>query len=206
MQGKWVLARRRLKSMDDEKKTKEKPQNVNALWGHVAKPKHGECNLKSRSTSTKNRGERIRSALENLPVMLNAFDVRGNIIVWNRECERVTGYAATEIIANQSMTKILYPHIARNMQQNNRGDTYYHWTCDMTCKDGSIKRVSWFDLSEQFPIPGWATWRIGFDTTDQEGTKKAPSMLGMEIDDLRVKEAAEEVRQMWGAEIGRAHV
>lgn len=34
---------------------------------------------------------RMRQVLENMPVMMNAFDADGLVVVWNRECERVTG-------------------------------------------------------------------------------------------------------------------
>ena len=32
--------------------------------------------------------ERLRSIVENMPVMLDAFDADGNIVAWNAECER----------------------------------------------------------------------------------------------------------------------
>jgi len=179
--------------MDDEKKKERSTREVSMLRGRIAEPKQGEYNLKPRSTSTKNRGERLRSALGDMPVMITAFDGRGKIILWNRECERITGYSAAEIIANPRAMEALCPHTSYHTQRNDRGDKDHHWACDMTCKDGTVKSLLWFDLSEQFPIPGWAKWCIGFDTTYQEG---------MEIGDLSAKETTEEVRQLWDREKG----
>jgi len=54
--------------------------------------------------------ERLRLVVQNMPVMLNAFDGHGNIIVWNRECERVTGYSADEVVNNPGALELLYPN------------------------------------------------------------------------------------------------
>ena len=50
--------------------------DVSAKAGPVAKHKQGECNLKPKSTSTKNTGGSLRFTLESAPVMVNAFDDR----------------------------------------------------------------------------------------------------------------------------------
>jgi len=87
----------------------------------------------------------LRTILRNMPVMIDAFDAQGLIIVWNRECKRVTGYTAKEIVGNPRAMEILYPDAAyreRMMRQwKERGDNYYNWEWKMTAKDGSIKTV-----------------------------------------------------------------
>jgi PAS domain S-box-containing protein len=40
--------------------------------------------------------ERLRQMLQNMPVMLNAFDHDEVCVAWNREYEIVTGYAVSE--------------------------------------------------------------------------------------------------------------
>lgn len=52
--------------------------------------------------------QRLRTLLENMPVMMTAFDIDGNIIVWNRECERVTGYTEAEIVTNPQARELFY--------------------------------------------------------------------------------------------------
>ena len=44
----------------------------------------------------KSNEENLRQVIQNMPVMLDAFDENDHIIVWNRECERVTGYTADD--------------------------------------------------------------------------------------------------------------
>ncbi|MCK4652200.1 MAG: response regulator [Methanosarcinales archaeon] len=48
----------------------------------------------------KESDEILRLVVENMPVMLDAFDDKGNIITWNSECEKVTGFNSREIINN----------------------------------------------------------------------------------------------------------
>ena len=42
--------------------------------------------------------ERLRLLVQNMPVMIDAVDAQGNMVLWNRECERVTGFSAAEMI------------------------------------------------------------------------------------------------------------
>jgi PAS domain S-box-containing protein len=113
--------------------------------------------------------ERLRAALGHMPVMLDAFDVEGNICVWNRECERVTGYGADEIIGNPKTMEMLYPDPAYRTRMMEawakRGDDYYDWEWDLTARGGTVKTVAWSNISKRFPIPGWATWGVGVDVT-----------------------------------------
>jgi PAS domain-containing protein len=47
--------------------------------------------------AVREREERLRRVLENMPVMLVAYDEQASaFVVWNRECERVTGWSARD--------------------------------------------------------------------------------------------------------------
>ncbi|MBW4681879.1 MAG: OMS28 family porin [Microcoleus vaginatus WJT46-NPBG5] len=120
---------------------------------------------------TKQLQERLRSVIENMPVMMCALDAEKNVIVWNQECERVTGFGAQEMVGNSQAMELLIPDAAyrkqmlsqRNIHWNNCRD----WEWQLHCKDGSVKTVAWYNISQQFPVPGWATWAIGIDVTNR---------------------------------------
>lgn len=145
--------------------------------------------------------QRLRMVLENMPVMMQAFDAEGNIIAWNRECERVTGYTTAEIVNNPQARELLYggvgdwggywsesqyPHTNNptlilnnnNPQENNTRDR----ETEILCKDGSIKTVVWSNISDRFPVAGWAGWGIGVDVTKR---KQAELTLQREYQQLR---------------------
>ncbi|HRK34330.1 MAG TPA: PAS domain S-box protein, partial [Candidatus Hydrogenedentes bacterium] len=121
--------------------------------------------------AVREREEHLRLVVQNMPVMMNAFDEHGNIIVWNRESERVTGYKSEELVGNPRATEILYPdatYRARILREwQDRGNDYRDWEWHITCRDGSVRTVSWFNIAARFPIPGWASWGIGVDVTDR---------------------------------------
>jgi PAS domain S-box-containing protein len=114
----------------------------------------------------------LREVVQNMPVMMNAYDDDGNIVVWNRECERVSGYSAAEIVNNPGAMQLLYPDAdyRRRMlsKWKRRGNDYRGWEWRMTSKDGIDKTVAWSNISNRFPIPGWASWGVGIDLTEHK--------------------------------------
>jgi PAS domain S-box-containing protein len=122
--------------------------------------------------------QRLQSILQHMPVLLNALDEQWNYIAWNQECERVTGYSAAEIIGNPNALKLLYPnpdYLRKMMAEwEVRGHNYRNWEWEFTHKNGEVHIISWSNISDTCPIPGWPVWGIGVDVTDQ---KKAEAQL-----------------------------
>ncbi|HYF64945.1 MAG TPA: response regulator [Herpetosiphonaceae bacterium] len=114
---------------------------------------------------------RLRLILEHMPVMLDAFDEDYNIIFWNKECERVTGYSAAEMISNPAALEKLYPSaVYRQSLVSEWADpavAYRHREREMTTRDQQIKIVAWSTISAEHPIPGWKFWSIGMEITER---------------------------------------
>ncbi len=119
--------------------------------------------------------ERLRLLAQHMPVMLDALDADGNIIVWNKECERVTGYSAAEIVGNPRAWEMLYPDPAYRRfieaERSAYGSNYRNVERQITCKDGSVKTIAWSSDADLFSIPGWASWHIGVDVTERVKTQ-----------------------------------
>ncbi len=113
--------------------------------------------------------ERLRKVIQNMPVILDAVDEEGNIIVWNREAGRATGYSAEKIVGNPEAWGLLYPDRAYRetmfAEWKRRGD-HRAWEWRVRAKDGSERLIEWSNISNAFPIPGWASWGIGVDVTE----------------------------------------
>ncbi|HER43376.1 MAG TPA: PAS domain S-box protein, partial [Candidatus Eisenbacteria bacterium] len=120
---------------------------------------------------------RFEKVVAEMPVMLDAFDEKGVIVSWNRECERVTGYGAEELVGNPRSLEMLYPdpayrrEILKTLESlpGNLGK----WEFELTCKDGSKKTIVWSNVSSRAPIPGWYTWAIGVDVTERKRMEEA---------------------------------
>jgi two-component system cell cycle sensor histidine kinase/response regulator CckA len=116
--------------------------------------------------------ERLRAIVAEMPVLMNAFDEEGRLVFWNHECERVTGYSASEVLQDPNVWARLYPdagYLDRMMREwRTRGNSYRDWEWTLTCKDGSTRTIAWSNLSDRCEIPGWASWGIGVDVTERK--------------------------------------
>jgi len=121
--------------------------------------------------------ERLRGVVENMPMMMDALDRQSNIIVWNRECERVTGYSSEEIVGNPRALETLYPDAGyREGMMSELVDLGFDFRdkkYTLTCKDGKERTISWSNISASFPIPRWHTWAVGMDITELLQAEKA---------------------------------
>lgn len=181
---------------DSERIEVQLVQEIRALRRHLAELEQAEHEPKQRQESLRKTGETLHSIFQNMPVMVSAFDSYGNIIMWNRQCERVTGYSAQNIIGNPKAIELLYPDATYRESVmsgwNSYGNKYRRWESKITCNNGSVKNVLWFSISDQLPILGWTIWDIGVDTTAhrqvpevlQESEEKWRSLLENEPDTI----------------------
>ncbi|EJR54871.1 PAS domain S-box protein [Bacillus cereus VD107] len=113
--------------------------------------------------------EELYMILQNMPVMVDALDNNGDFVLWNRECEIVTGYTAEEIIGNPNALQILYPDDNYRHQIQNKfltcGKNFRDWEMHLTCKNGEVKTIMWSNISDQFPVIGFSYWAVGVDIT-----------------------------------------
>lgn len=132
---------------------------------------------KKAEMSQKAEEERLRAILENMPVMLMAFDDAGTIVFWNNECERVTGYPNDEVVNNPAAYDFLYPDdMSRQSIREIAGTKprdYRNIEWVVTCKDQSRKAILWSSIAAQFPISGWHAWVVGIDITQMKEVEKA---------------------------------
>ncbi len=116
--------------------------------------------------------ERFRLIVQNIPVMVDAFDENGHFVFWNKECERVTGYSASEIVNNPEAMKLLYPdktYLESLLKEwEKRENKFDSWEIELTKKNGEKRVISWYNISADVPIPGWKSWAIGIDITEQK--------------------------------------
>lgn len=119
----------------------------------------------------KKSNERWETLAKNLPVLITAMDDQGRVVFWNDESERVTGYAATEIVDRPQVMKLFYPDETYREQiekgRIERSNQFRGWDLILTAKDGARKTITWWNISADHPVPGWATWSVGVDVTAQ---------------------------------------
>lgn len=140
--------------------------------------------------------DKLRLILEHMPVMMNAFDENGVCVAWNAECERVLGFSAEEMIGNPSVLDLLVPDPAYRTSMAaewaGKGD-HRDWEWEHTTKDGRELTIAWSNISESFPVQGWATWGIGVDLTERTRALELLQTARRELED-RVAERTVELQ------------
>lgn len=117
---------------------------------------------------------RFRSILENMPILLDAFDEHGNIIVWNKACEEATGYTADEIIGNPKAMELLYPNpeYREAVMQASYNENLTSKSFHLVAKNGQLRTIEWFDVFLTLQVSGWSSWGLGLDVTEQTQMQK----------------------------------
>ncbi|MEW6236337.1 MAG: PAS domain S-box protein [Candidatus Omnitrophota bacterium] len=145
-----------------------------------------------RTAEIREKEENLRKVIQNMPILLDAFDENRNVIVWNRECENVTGYKSEEIIGHPRIFRLLFPN-GEHYEQIMKGlfeekEDYRDRERYTLCKDGGVKIVSWSNISKSFPIKGWRAWAVGVDITErkkaEEALRENERMLSMLMSNL----------------------
>ena len=133
--------------------------------------------------------ENLKLLLHNLPVLVQAVDQNGMFVFWNSECERETGYSAAEVIGNSKAKDLLFPDSEYyqklvNLWNHHHGE-YRNLEWNIVCKDGSVKTINWSNLSKYHPIPGWYSWAIGINVTDQVNVQFKLKKLEEHLQDIQ---------------------
>ncbi len=113
----------------------------------------------------------LRDVVENMPVILHAYDAEGRPLAWNRHAEVVTGYQREEVIGQKQILSEMFSD-AEYCEQllaecRAGGAGYSHRIRPIHCKSQAEKQIAWYNISHKFPIEGWANWGIGLDVTEQ---------------------------------------
>ncbi|MFM9984215.1 MAG: PAS domain-containing protein [Flavobacteriales bacterium] len=117
--------------------------------------------------------------ISEFPTVICGLDIEGFIKVWNHRAMELTGYSALEMIDNPEALSMLFPNQRYRYEVlqkwNTRDENVIRfWNMDITCKDGSIKTLSWTVRYRENPIiPGIYHWAIGVDVSAEVNALKA---------------------------------
>ncbi len=86
-------------------------------------------------------------------VWVNQTDEETNITFWNKAAELISGYSGEEAIGHRDIWTWLYPdelyrlQIIEKIKSVFRGDELKDFESSITCRDGTIKTISWYTRS-----------------------------------------------------------
>ena len=116
--------------------------------------------------------EKMLAVANNMPILLEVFDEDNCMVFWNKEFERVTGYSLAQYGGDPKMMELIYPdpQYRRDVEVGigGRGHDFRDRELELVCLDGTVRTIAWYNVSKQFPIPGWHSWAIGVDVTERK--------------------------------------
>ena len=138
------------------------------------------------------------SVIDNASVWLSAMNLMGNVVIWNKAAEIITGYPREEVLGRDSIWDWLSPDEAQYKRNiTTKGITHIegealfpqNFETLIKRKDGNIRTVSWDSCNildnTRNPI-GSVT--LGFDITDQKRSEKKIKRQNAELKRLnRIK-------------------
>jgi PAS domain S-box-containing protein len=160
---------------DREKLRQELEQAYAALarkiyenWQEEDTLRASEKELQEKDEALLAHKRRVQTILQHIPAIMMAFDATGSLAACNHEFERVTGFRPEEVMG-KSMLELIRVEEELSAQvvaaHPPQGGNYRGQEWEIKCKDGSLKSVSWSNISRYVPIPGWSNWIIGQDET-----------------------------------------
>jgi PAS domain S-box-containing protein len=135
-------------------------------------------------------------------VWVNLLDLKGNVILWNRAAELVSGYSREEVIGHKKMWEWLYPDpnyraniFAIGKEIGERGKRLEDYHSIIRCKDGSLKTISWYAtnvLDEKGKPAG--SIAVGIDVTERKEMEEKLRQYSEHLEEL-VQKRTEELEQ-----------
>lgn len=128
--------------------------------------------------------ERFRQLADSLPVLVDGFTEDLTFVIWNKECERVTGYSREEILGRRDCFDRLYPdpkeraYVLSEWERSKRDVRDFRVA--LVAKSGERKHISWSSVTMPDLAQGEAYVFVGVDQTDrvvaEEALRRAQEM------------------------------
>jgi len=119
--------------------------------------------------------------IDNASMWLDVLDEKGNVLIWNKAAEKISGYSREKVIGHGKIWEWLYPDkqyrndiFAKALRIIEQGETAKDFETTIRCKNGQYRVISWFSQSlsdEKGNIIG--SIAVGSDVTERKQAEEA---------------------------------
>lgn len=136
--------------------------------------KKTEDALRRSEEQTRSLLEFQNKIIDTAMVWINLLDKEGNITLWNRAAELISGYSREEVIGHKKIWGWLYPDrdyrnkIFVEVEGIIKGESVKDFETAIRCKDGGLKTISWYsnNILDEYGEPVGSI-AVGIDITEQ---------------------------------------
>ncbi len=169
--GKWVLT--------TKVPVKDKDGQVTGIVGiakDITERKRMVEALRASEEQARNLLEFQKKVIDTAVVWIDLLDREGNVTLWNRAAELISGYPREEVIGHMKIWEWLYSDpeyrdwiFGKAKEIIEKGERVENLESTIKCKDGTLKTISWYTNNivgkEGKPIGSIA---VGIDVTERK--------------------------------------
>lgn len=172
---------------------------LQGIFRDVTEDKRAKGALRKSSEEARSLLEFQNKVIDTAIFWINLLDREGNVTLWNRAAELISGYSREEVVGHKRIWEWLYPdpeyrarifaHQKKTIED--KESAFQDFETVMRCKDGMTKTISWYSNNivdeKGEPVGSIA---MGTDVTElrdaEEELKAAMERLGIMNEKLRV--------------------
>lgn len=124
----------------------------------------------------KEEKDHLMALISNMPALVLATNAKGEIVFWNKTCERVLGFKSSEIVGNKDAYKLLFPDIEQRKKVKHllkeMNSSMPKKEQIIIAKKGEKRNIVWTAFSDYVKVEGWNAVVVGYDITSQKNTER----------------------------------
>jgi len=121
------------------------------LYKDITERKKAEEALRRSEEQARHLSEFQNKVIDTAVAWIDLLDVEGNVTLWNRAAELISGYSREEVVGHKKIWEWLYPDpeyrakiFATAKEIIDRGERVENFETTIRCKDGTLKTISWY--------------------------------------------------------------
>ncbi len=151
---------------------------LQGIFIDITEAKQAEESLRRSSEQARSLLEFQNKVIDTAIVWIDLLDTEGNVTLWNRAAELISGYTREEVIGHKKIWEWCYPDpqyrtgVFARAKRIIDEELELNFETEVTCKDGASKTISWYTNS----------------ITDGKGNSVGSIAVGLDVSQLKEAE------------------
>jgi len=180
-------------------KKKGKVIGIEVILRDISERKRAEEALRRSEDYARRLSEFQNKVIDTADVWIDLLDKEGNVTLWNRAAELISGYSREEVVGHKKIWEWLYPDLkyraeifAQAKKVIEKGGRAANDETTIRCKDGILKTIRWYDNSildeKGKPVGSLA---VGIDLTEKKAMERKLQEYAEHLEEMVEKRTRE---------------